>query len=90
MISACISVKLGLQPYSKGVFECDLTAGKTATQARMGEHNFFSKKENVSGVERHAQSKELLLNLLKTPSLSGDGFNSARVVDEMSAVLKQP
>lgn len=34
--------------------------------------------------------QELLLNLLKTPSLSGDGFDSARVVDEMSAVLKQP
>jgi len=26
MISACISVKLGLQPYSKGVFECDYHA----------------------------------------------------------------
>ncbi len=30
---------------AKEFFECDLAAGKTATQARMGEHNFFSKKE---------------------------------------------
>lgn len=38
-------------------------------------------------------SKELsriIAKFTKTPSLSGDGFDSARVVDERSAVLKQP
>lgn len=55
-------VKSGLRPSAKEFFECDytlfalcvdtekqrMTAGKTATQARMGEHNFFSKKDNAA------------------------------------------
>lgn len=55
---------------AKEFFECDytlfalcvdtekqrMTAGKTTTQARMGEHNSsLSKKDNDGGVERHAK-----------------------------------
>lgn len=101
-------VKAGCDLSAKEFFECDytlfalcvdtekqrMTAGKTATQARMGEHNFFSLKKITQAAWKDTQKiknyQELLLNLLKTPSLSGDGFDSARVVDEKSAVLKQP